>query len=112
MRARHRASAIAAAAFAFGLAAAAKGANAEAQRTLSLYNIHTKETLVSVYKRNGKLVKQWKLVPAAKVQIQLLGKNGNVISTITRTVPVNKAYTISNLKLPKAAASVRTSVKA
>jgi hypothetical protein len=63
-------------------------------------------------KKTGKLVKKWKLVPAAKVQIQLLGKNGNVIRTITRTVPVNKAYTISNLKLPKAAASVRTSVKA
>ena len=71
-----------------------------------------KAKVLFLVKRNGKLVKQWKLVPAAKVQIQLLGKNGNVISTITRTVPVNKAYTISNLKLPKAAASVRTSVKA
>jgi uncharacterized protein YcbK (DUF882 family) len=29
---------------------------AEAQRTLSLYNIHTKETLTSVYKKNGKYV--------------------------------------------------------
>lgn len=56
MRARHRASAIAAVAFASGLVAAATGASAEAQRTLSLYNIHTKETLVSVYKRNGKFV--------------------------------------------------------
>ena len=36
--------------------AGATGASADTQRTLSLYNIHTKETLVSVYKRNGKLV--------------------------------------------------------
>ena len=63
-------------------------------------------------KKTGKLVKQWKIVPAAKVKIQLLGKNGKVIRTVTRTVPVNKAYTINNLKLPKAAASVRTSVTA
>jgi uncharacterized protein YcbK (DUF882 family) len=34
----------------------ATGAAAEADRTLSLYNIHTKETLTSTYKKNGKYV--------------------------------------------------------
>jgi uncharacterized protein YcbK (DUF882 family) len=34
----------------------ATGAVAEAQRTLSLHNIHTKETLTTVYKKNGKYV--------------------------------------------------------
>jgi hypothetical protein len=71
-----------------------------------------KQKVLFLVKRNGKLVKQWKMVPAAKLSIQILGKNGNVLRTITRTVPVNKAYKISNLKLPKAAVSVRTSVKA
>jgi hypothetical protein len=71
-----------------------------------------KQKVLFLVKRNGKLVKKWKMVPAAKLRIQILGKNGNVLRTITRTVPVNKAYKISNLKLPKAAVSVRTSVKA
>lgn len=39
--------------FALGFGA---GAGADAQRTLSLYNIHTKETLTSVYKKDGKYV--------------------------------------------------------
>ena len=56
MRARHRASAAAVVVFALGLVAGAAGTNADAQRTLSLYNIHTKETLTSVYKKNGKYV--------------------------------------------------------
>jgi uncharacterized protein YcbK (DUF882 family) len=34
----------------------AAGAAAETERTLSLYNIHNKETLTSVYKKNGKYV--------------------------------------------------------
>ena len=72
----------------------------------------SKQKVLFLVKRNGKLVKQWKMVPAAKLSIQILGKNGNVLRTITRTVPVNKAYQIQNLKLPKAAVSVKTSVKA
>ena len=55
-RARHRASAAAAVVFALGLIAAASSAGADTQRTLSLYNIHTKERLTSVYKKNGKYV--------------------------------------------------------
>ncbi|HWE18797.1 MAG TPA: DUF882 domain-containing protein [Hyphomicrobiaceae bacterium] len=56
MRARHRASAAAVVVFALGLVIGAAGTNADAQRTLTLYNIHTKETLTSVYKKNGKYV--------------------------------------------------------
>jgi uncharacterized protein YcbK (DUF882 family) len=56
LRARHWASAAAVVVFALGLVAGAAGTNADAQRTLTLYNIHTKETLTSVYKKNGKYV--------------------------------------------------------
>jgi uncharacterized protein YcbK (DUF882 family) len=56
LRARHRVSAAAVVVFALGLVAGAAGTNADAQRTLTLYNIHTKETLTSVYKKNGKYV--------------------------------------------------------
>ncbi len=56
MRARHRASAAAVVVFALGLVAGASGTSADAQRTLWLYNIHTKETLTTVYKKNGKFV--------------------------------------------------------
>jgi uncharacterized protein YcbK (DUF882 family) len=56
LRARHRASAAAAVVFALGLVAGAGSTGADAQRTLSLYNIHTKERLTSVYKKNGKYV--------------------------------------------------------
>jgi uncharacterized protein YcbK (DUF882 family) len=54
LRARYRASA--AAAFAFVLIGGAQPASAQAERTLSFYNIHTKETLTSVYKKKGKYV--------------------------------------------------------
>jgi uncharacterized protein YcbK (DUF882 family) len=55
LRARRRASA-AAAAFLLALLAGATGLGADGQRTLSLYNIHTKETLTTVYKKNGRFV--------------------------------------------------------
>ena len=42
--------------FALGLVAGAGSIGADAQRTLSLYNIHTKERLTSVYKKDGKYV--------------------------------------------------------
>jgi uncharacterized protein YcbK (DUF882 family) len=38
------------------LLCSATGAAAEAPRTLSLYNIHTKETLTSTYKKNGQFI--------------------------------------------------------
>jgi uncharacterized protein YcbK (DUF882 family) len=56
LRARHTASAAAVVACALALLLANVGVAAEAQRTLSLYNIHSKETLTSVYKKNGKYV--------------------------------------------------------
>jgi uncharacterized protein YcbK (DUF882 family) len=56
LRARQRASAAAVLACALALLFTATGAAAEADRTLSLYNIHTKETLTSTYKKNGKYV--------------------------------------------------------
>ena len=40
----------------FALVAGAGSISADAQRTLWLYNIHTKERLTSVYKKNGKYV--------------------------------------------------------
>ena len=42
--------------FALGLGAGAGDIGADGQRTLSLYNIHNKETLTSVYKKDGKYV--------------------------------------------------------
>ena len=42
--------------FALGLGAGACDIGADGQRTLSLYNIHNKETLTSVYKKDGKYV--------------------------------------------------------
>lgn len=56
LQARYRASAAAAVAFALALLVSAPAGTAEATRTLSLYNIHTKETLTAVYKKNGKFV--------------------------------------------------------
>src|SRR5262245_29611529 len=56
LRARHRATVAVAVLFAFGLVTGASSVEADGQRTLSLYNIHTKEQLTSVYKKNGKYV--------------------------------------------------------
>ncbi len=56
MLARSRGLALAAAAFVVALVAGPGGITADSQRTLRLYNIHTKETLTSPYKRNGKYV--------------------------------------------------------
>ena len=56
LQARYRASAAAAISFALALLVSAPAGTAEATRTLSLYNIHTKETLTTVYKKDGKFV--------------------------------------------------------
>lgn len=53
---RYRAWTAAAGVFALALVLGAPGIGADAQRTISLYNIHTKETLTATYKRNGKYV--------------------------------------------------------
>ena len=57
MQARYRASAAAAAVFALAvLVSAAAGAADGPTRTLTLYNIHTKETVTAAYKKDGKFV--------------------------------------------------------
>ncbi len=56
MLARYRASAAAAVAFALALLVGAPAPAAGPTRTLSLYNIHTKETVTVVYKMDGKFV--------------------------------------------------------
>jgi hypothetical protein len=48
----------------------------------------------------------------AKIKITIDGNNGKALKTVWRTVPTNKAFKIANLKLPKAAVAVRTSVTA
>ena len=55
-QARNRAFALAAAVFVLVLGAGPAGTTANSQRTIELYNIHTKETLVSPYKKNGRYV--------------------------------------------------------
>jgi uncharacterized protein YcbK (DUF882 family) len=54
--ARTRGPVLAAVAFILALVAGPGGITADSQRTLRLYNIHTKETLTAPYKRNGKYV--------------------------------------------------------
>jgi uncharacterized protein YcbK (DUF882 family) len=54
--ARSRVIALAAAAFILALVAGPGGITADSQRTIHLYNIHTKETVTSTFKRNGKYV--------------------------------------------------------
>ena len=46
----------------------------------------------------------------AKLRIVFVGKNGKALKAVTRVVPTNKAFKLANLKLPKAAVSVRASV--
>jgi uncharacterized protein YcbK (DUF882 family) len=56
LQARYRPYAAAVAAFLLVLVAGSSSIVADAQRTISLYNIHSKETLTSTYKKNGKYV--------------------------------------------------------
>ena len=56
LQARRRALALGAAVFALVLAAVPASITANSDRTIRLYNIHTKETIASPYKRNGKYV--------------------------------------------------------
>jgi uncharacterized protein YcbK (DUF882 family) len=56
LQACYRASAAVAIAFAFALMVSAPAGTAEATRTISFYNIHTKETLTAVFKKDGKFV--------------------------------------------------------
>jgi uncharacterized protein YcbK (DUF882 family) len=56
LQVRYRASAAAAVAFAFALLGSTSAGTSDATRTLSFYNIHTKETLTTVYKVNGKFI--------------------------------------------------------
>jgi uncharacterized protein YcbK (DUF882 family) len=56
LQARFAASIVAVAVFAAALAVGPTAITADGRRTISLYNIHTKETLTSTYKNNGKYV--------------------------------------------------------
>jgi uncharacterized protein YcbK (DUF882 family) len=56
LQARYRASAAAAVVFALALLAGAAAAADGGTRTLTLYNIHTKETVSAAYKKDGKYV--------------------------------------------------------
>jgi hypothetical protein len=77
--------------------------NAVAAKLFSLKVMQTKKGRMLVVKVLGKQKK-------AKIKIMLLGKNGKVIGRFIRTVPTNKTFMISNLKLGKKALSVRASV--
>jgi uncharacterized protein YcbK (DUF882 family) len=56
LQVRYRAFALAAVAFALALGIRPGGLTANSERTIRLYNIHTKEALTSPYKKNGKYV--------------------------------------------------------
>jgi len=56
LQARYRLFAAAAAAFALALVAGTNSITADSQRTISFFNIHTKETLTSAYKKNGRYI--------------------------------------------------------
>jgi hypothetical protein len=45
-----------------------------------------------------------------KVQIKLIGKRGKVLGTVLRKVKTNRAVSVPNLRLPKAAVTVRAKV--
>jgi uncharacterized protein YcbK (DUF882 family) len=100
LRARHRASAAAAVVFALGLGAGAGDIGADGQRTLSLYNIHTKERLTSVYKKDGKyvpeemqkinwLLRDWRKDEATTMNPQLIDLLWEIHSELGSKEPIH-----------------------
>jgi len=99
LQTRFRASA-AVVAFALWLVAGAPLASANSQRTIALYNIHTKETLTSTYKKNGKFIaaemekinwimRDWRLNEATTMDPQLIDLLWDVHNELGSTEPIH-----------------------
>ena len=100
MQSRFAALIVAVAVFAAALAVGAVGISADARRTISLYNIHTKETLTSTYKVNGKFVpaemekinwilRDWRKNEATTMDPQLIDLLWEVHSELGSAEPIH-----------------------
>ena len=100
MLARTRGLALAAAAFVLALAAGPGSITAESQRTIRLYNIHTKETLTSPYKRNGRyvpaemakvnwLLRDWRVNEATTMDPELIDLLWEIHSELGSNEPIH-----------------------
>jgi uncharacterized protein YcbK (DUF882 family) len=100
LQARLAASIVAVAVFAAALVVGATAITADAGRTLSLYNIHTKETLTSTYKKNGKYVpaemekinwilRDWRKNEATTMDPQLIDLLWEVHSELGSAEPIH-----------------------
>ena len=100
LQARFAASIVAVAVFAAALAAGASGITADARAPSRLYNIHTKETLTSTYKVNGKFVpaemekinwilRDWRKNEATTMDPQLIDLLWEVHSELGSAEPIH-----------------------
>jgi uncharacterized protein YcbK (DUF882 family) len=100
LQARFGASIVAGAAFAAVLTVCPTGLTANGQRTISLYNIHTQETLTSTYKKNGKYVpaemekinwilRDWRKNEATTMDPQLIDLLWEVHSELGSAEPIH-----------------------
>jgi uncharacterized protein YcbK (DUF882 family) len=91
---------IAAAAFLVALVAGPAAITADGRRTISLYNIHTKETLTSTYKKNGKFIpaemekinwilRDWRKNEATSMDSQLIDLLWEVHSELGSAEPIH-----------------------
>jgi uncharacterized protein YcbK (DUF882 family) len=100
LQSRLAASIVAVAVFAAALAVGVTRISADARRTISLYNIHTKETLTSTYKVNGKFVpaemekvnwilRDWRKNEATTMDPQLIDLLWEVHSELGSAEPIH-----------------------
>lgn len=100
MQKRFAASVAAVVAFAAALVVGATGITADARRTILLYNIHTKETLSSTYKVNGKyipaemekvnwILRDWRKNEATTMDPQLIDLLWEVHSELGSAEPIH-----------------------
>jgi len=100
LQSRFAASIVAVAVFAAALAVGATGITADGRRTISLYNIHTKETLTSTYKNNGRYVpaemekvnwilRDWRKNEATTMDTQLIDLLWEVHSELGSAEPIH-----------------------
>lgn len=100
MQARLGASVVAVVTFAAAFFVGATAITADARRTLSLYNIHTKETLTSTYKVNGRyvpaemekinwLLRDWRKNEATTMDPQLIDLLWEVHSELGSAEPIH-----------------------